>query len=56
VLEELRQALRRYTGRFGIATCTYGQPLAAFLLDESNIRQIALGLQNRGWTRLYPPL
>jgi alpha-mannosidase len=45
VLAELREALQRYRGRFGIATCTYGQPLAAFLLEESNIRQIALGLE-----------
>ncbi|HEY8744315.1 MAG TPA: hypothetical protein VIU62_14560, partial [Chloroflexota bacterium] len=45
VLAELRQALQRYHGRFGIATCTYGQPLAAFLLEESNIRQIALGIE-----------
>jgi len=45
VLAELRQALQHYQGRFGIATCTYGQPLAAFLLEESNIRQIALGIE-----------
>lgn len=45
VLAEIRTVLRRYPGRFGIASCTYGQPLAAFLLDESNIRQIQYGLE-----------
>src|SRR5512133_1675984 len=45
VLQEMRHALQQYRGRLGIATCTYGQPLAAFLLEESNIRQIQLGLE-----------
>ena len=45
VLAEIRQALAKYPDRLGIATCTYGQPLANYLLDESNIRQIALGLE-----------
>jgi glycosyl hydrolase family 38 len=45
VLEEIRQALAQYAGRLGIGTCTYGQPLAASLLEESSIRQIAYGLE-----------
>lgn len=45
VLAELRAALEKYSGRLGIATCTYGQPLAHYILEESNIRQIALGIE-----------
>lgn len=40
LLEEIRGWLERYTGRFGIGTCTYGQPLAAFINEESNVRQL----------------
>jgi hypothetical protein len=45
LLEELRGMLARYRGRFGIGTCTYGQPLMWFLNEESNIRQIAYALE-----------
>lgn len=45
VLEQLRGYLKQYPGRFGIGTCTYGQPLAQFINEESNIRQIAYALE-----------
>lgn len=44
VLEEMRGYLSKYKGRFGIGTCTYGQPLSAFVNEESNIRQIEYAL------------
>ena len=44
-LKELRGYLKRYSGRFGIGTCTYGQPLSQFINEESNVRQIAYALQ-----------
>ncbi len=44
VLEEIRGYLTRYQGRFGIGTCTYGQPLSVFVNEESNIRQIEYAL------------
>jgi hypothetical protein len=44
VLEEIRGILRKYQGRFGIGTCTYGQPLSVFVNEESNIRQIEYAL------------
>jgi len=44
VLEEIRGYLRKYKGRFGIGTCTYGQPLSVFVNEESNIRQIEYAL------------
>ncbi len=44
LLEELRRYLRDYSGRFGIGTCTYGQPLSVFINEESNIRQIGYAL------------
>ncbi len=45
VLEEIRGYLKRYAGRFGIGTCTYGQPLSQFINEESNIRQIGYALR-----------
>lgn len=44
-LEELRGYLQRYPTRFGIGTCTYGQPLSCFIGEESNIRQLQYGLE-----------
>ena len=40
VLDEVRGYLQKYKGRFGIGTCTYGQPLSTYINEESNIRQI----------------
>jgi alpha-mannosidase len=40
--------LKKYAGRFGIGTCTYGQPLSCFINEESNIRQIAYGVEPLG--------
>ena len=45
LLDELRGYLRKYAGRFGIGTCTYGQPLSQFISEESNIRQIAYAVR-----------
>lgn len=45
VLQEIRGCLKRYPGRFGIGTCTYGQPLSVFINEESNIRQIGYALE-----------
>ena len=45
LLEELRGDLEKYAGRFGIGTCTYGQPLSCFINEESNIRQIAYAIK-----------
>jgi hypothetical protein len=44
VLEEIRGYLSKYPGRFGIGTCTYGQPLSVFVNEESNVRQIEYAL------------
>ena len=44
VLDEIRGYLSKYKGRFGIGTCTYGQPLSVFINEESNIRQIEYAL------------
>jgi hypothetical protein len=44
-LKELRGILSRYKGRFGVGTCTYGQPLSVFINEESNIRQIGYALE-----------
>src|SRR5512146_2826867 len=44
VIAEIRGYLSKYKGRFGIGTCTYGQPLSVFVNEESNIRQIEYAL------------
>jgi len=54
LLGELRALLNKYSGRLGIGTCTYGQPLSQFVNEESNIRQIGYALdadrQHLGYT------
>jgi len=44
IIEQIRGYLEKYKGRFGIGTCTYGQPLSVFINEESNIRQIEYAL------------
>jgi alpha-mannosidase len=44
LLNEMRGYLKKYKGRLGIGTCTYGQPLSTFINEESNIRQIEYAL------------
>lgn len=44
MLVQIRQMLQKYKGRFGIGSCSYGQPLAVFINEESNIRQIKYAL------------
>ncbi|MDH7501428.1 MAG: hypothetical protein QHJ82_01760 [Verrucomicrobiota bacterium] len=45
LLDHLRELLKRYAGRFGIGTCTYGQPLSAFINEESNVRQLVYAIR-----------
>jgi len=45
LLNEIKIYLDKYQGRFGIGSCTYGQPLSTFINEESNIRQIAYSLK-----------
>ncbi|MFC2123179.1 glycosyl hydrolase-related protein [Bacteroidota bacterium] len=45
LLEEINEYLQKYRGRFGIGSCTYGQPLSTFINEESNIRQIDYALK-----------
>jgi hypothetical protein len=45
LLDQLRGWLKRYAGRFGIGTCTYGQPLSAFINEESNVRQLVYAIR-----------
>lgn len=44
LFEKYKQALQRFKGRLGVGSCTYGQPLSAFINDESNIRQLTIAL------------
>jgi hypothetical protein len=45
LLNEIRNDLNKFSGRFGIGTCTYGQPLSQFINEESNIRQIGYAIE-----------
>ena len=57
ILNELNNLLRKYKGRFGIGSCTYGQPLSQFINDESNIRQISYALEaERKYFNYRPPV
>jgi hypothetical protein len=42
LLAKMQRALAGFKGRLGVASCTYGQPLAQFINEESNIRQLAM--------------
>lgn len=55
LLGELKGYLKKYNGRFGIGTCTYGQPLSQFINEESNIRQIGYALETDQSVFQYTP-
>ena len=38
------EALAQFPERLGVGTCTYGQPLSQFINEESNVRQLTMGL------------
>lgn len=46
VNEMIRAALKKYPGRFGIGSSTYGQPLSMFLSEESNARQLIYAVRS----------
>ena len=46
LLNEIKANLKKYKGRFSIGSCTYGQPLAQFINEESNIRQIQYSIES----------
>ena len=57
ILNEMKQYLSKYRGRFAIGSCTYGQPLSVFISDESNIRQIHYALEaSKKWFNYRPPV
>ncbi len=57
MLNELKDLLKKYEGRLGIGSCTYGQPLSQFINDESNIRQISYALEaERKYFAYRPPV
>jgi alpha-mannosidase len=57
LLNELKDLLVTYKNRFGIGSCTYGQPLSTFINDESNIRQVAYAIKaERKYFNYRPPV
>lgn len=55
LLEEVRGYLKKYKGRFGIGSSTYGQPLSQFISGESNIRQIGYAIETEESLFQYSP-
>jgi alpha-mannosidase len=45
LLEELKGYFRHYSGRFGLGSVTYGQPLSTFINEESNVRQLTYAIR-----------
>ena len=45
IIKKINKALAEYKGRFGIGSCTYGQPLSVFINEESNARQIIYAIR-----------
>ncbi len=57
LLQRIQDILKRYPGRFGIGACTYGQPLSAFINEESNIRQLEYAIRtNLKYFGCTPPV
>jgi hypothetical protein len=57
IIAKINDVLGRFKGRFGIGSCTYGQPLSVFISEESNTRQIVYAiranLKHFGQTPVY---
>ncbi len=45
VIEKIKSMLKEFKGRFGIGASTYGQPLSAFVCEESNYRQLTYAIR-----------
>ncbi|MDR3120970.1 MAG: hypothetical protein LBU58_06515 [Clostridiales bacterium] len=45
IIAKINSVLTRFKGRFGIGSCTYGQPLSVFISEESNARQIVYAVR-----------
>jgi len=57
IIEELVKYLKKYQGRFGIGSCTYGQPLSTFISEESNVRQLTYAIStNLKYFSYTPPI
>ena len=45
IIEKVRDTLKQFPGRFSIGSSSYGQPLAVFISEESNVRQITYAIE-----------
>ena len=46
IIELVRNVLKDFPGRFSIGSSSYGQPLAVFINEESNVRQITAAIRS----------
>ena len=45
-LQVIKDALKKYEGRLGLGSTTYGQPLSLFISEESNVRQLTYAIKS----------
>lgn len=46
IVELIAESLKKYPGRFGLGSTTYGQPLSLFISEESNARQLSYAVRS----------
>ena len=46
IMQMISDALKKYPGRFGLGSTTYGQPLSLFISEESNVRQLTYAIRS----------
>ena len=46
IMEMIAESLKKYPGRFGLGSTTYGQPLSLFISEESNVRQLTYAIRS----------
>ena len=57
IISNIQNALKKYKGRFGIGSSTYGQPLSMYISEESNVRQITYAINtNKKHFDTTPPV
>lgn len=45
LLKKMQKGIKEFPGRLSIGTSTYGQPLSRFINEESNVRQLKVGIE-----------
>lgn len=46
IMKLISESLKKFSGRFGLGSTTYGQPLSLFISEESNVRQLTYAIRS----------